>query len=314
MYKALLPYIKIARIDHWFKNVFMLPGVLVAMYLDHNLIGAHLIWPLLLGLLVAGLVASSNYVINEILDAKFDKLHPVKKHRPVPSGQVNLTWGYILWIVLAIVGLSLATLLGKPFFYSALALWVMGCFYNISPIRTKDKPYIDVLSESVNNPLRLLMGWYLTGATLIPPLSLILAYWMIGAFFMALKRYAEYKRIGDKETAANYRASFRHYNSERLMISVVYYVAAFGLFFGIFLIRYRIEFIVAIPFIAGFIAWYMHLAFLEDSPVQYPEKLYKERGFVLYALLCAAVMVGLLLVDMPVLHDLFSMTNSITAQ
>ena len=46
--------------------------------------------------LAAGLVASSNYVLNEILDAKYDRLHPVKKNRPVPSGDIiiaSIHWG-----------------------------------------------------------------------------------------------------------------------------------------------------------------------------------------------------------------------------
>ena len=36
----------------------------------------------------------------------------------------------------------------------------MGCLYNIPPIRTKDHAYVDVLSESINNPIRFLVGWY----------------------------------------------------------------------------------------------------------------------------------------------------------
>ena len=42
---------------------------------------------------------------------------------------------------------------------TAAALWIMGCLYNFSPVRTKDVPYLDVLTESINNPLRLLLGW-----------------------------------------------------------------------------------------------------------------------------------------------------------
>jgi decaprenyl-phosphate phosphoribosyltransferase len=308
MLEKLIPYLKIARFDHWFKNVFMLPGILVAIYIDPSLIRVELYWPVLAGFLAAGLVASSNYVLNEILDAEFDRLHPVKKNRPVPSGNVNISWAYLEWLCFGAAGLILAYSLGSPFFISALALSVMGCLYNVPPVRTKDKAYLDVLSESINNPLRLMLGWYLTGITLWPPLSLIFAYWMIGAFFMALKRYAEFRRIGDPVIAANYRASFKHYNDERLMISAMYYVATFGLFFGIFLIRYRVEFILGIPLIAGFIAWYMHLAFLKDSPVQYPEKLYREHGFVAYAIFCAGTMLVLLFWDIPYLDVLFSKT------
>ena len=302
------PYVRIARFDHWFKNVFVLPGVLVALYLDHTVIGWALLPKVLLALLAVGFVASSNYVLNEVLDAEKDRLHPVKCNRPVPSGEVNIAVAYAQWIALGVLGLGLALPLGGPFLYSALALWVMGCVYNIPPLRSKEKPYIDVLSESVNNPLRLLMGWYATGTTLMPPVSLVMAYWMVGAFFMAVKRLAEYRKIGHAETAAAYRSSFGHYDEERLMISILYYVAAFGLFFGIFLIRYRLEFILSVPFIAGFIAWYMHLGFMTDSPAQYPERLYRERGFLAYTVLCVVILLALLYVDVPPLYDLFAPT------
>ena len=75
------------------------------------------------------------------------------------------------------------------------------------------------------------------------------------------------------------------------------------------LIRYRIEFILLIPFIAGFIAWYLHLTYLEDSPVQYPEQLYKQRGFVAYSMLCGVVALLLLLWDLPFLAEFFSKTT-----
>ena len=62
----------------------------------------------------------------------------------------------------------------------------MGTFYNMPPIRTKELPYIDVLTESINNPIRLLLGWFALVDNRIPPASLLIAYWALGAFFMAL--------------------------------------------------------------------------------------------------------------------------------
>ena len=181
-----MPYIQITRFDHWFKNIFMLPGVIVALYAQANLLSLTSCWRVGLGFLAAGIVASSNYILNELLDAKFDALHPVKKFRPIPSGLVNKQVAVIQWIVFALVGLGCAAFLGRDFFYVALSLWIMGCVYNIPPIRSKDKPYFDVLSESVNNPVRLMLGWYATGTTTLPPVSLLLPYWMVGAFLWRL--------------------------------------------------------------------------------------------------------------------------------
>lgn len=306
----LSPYLKIARFDHWFKNVFMLPGFAVAYYAHPELLGISIIWKTLVALLAAGCVASSNYVINELLDAPYDALHPVKKNRPIPSGLVERRWALLEWIGFAILGLGLALFLGQRFFWVAVTLWLMGCIYNIPPVRSKDKPYVDVLTESINNPLRLLMGWYATGILVFPPMSLLIAYWMVGAFFMAVKRFAEYRRIGDPLISAEYRRSFKHYNEARLMVSIIYYAVCFGLFFGIFLMRYKMEMILSTPLIAGFIAWYIHLGLLDNSPTQYPELLYKQRGFTLYCLFCGMIMQLLLFANFPWLYELFESTVS----
>lgn len=284
----------------------MLSGVVFAIYDAPQLASWDLLLPVMLGLVATCLVASSNYTLNEILDASTDALHPVKKTRPIPLGQVSVPIAYVQWIVLAVFGLGLALIVNLPFFLCALAFWVMGLLYNVPPIRLKQIPYVDVLSESVNNPIRLLLGWFTVNAEYPPTLSLLLAYWMIGAFFMAVKRYAEYRRIGDSEQAALYRKSFSHYSEYRLLLSIIYYAAAFALFFGIFLARYRLELILTVPLIAGFISLYMKIGFLEDSPAQYPERLYKHNSFVLYSVLCVGVILLLLFVDLPIIHQIFA--------
>ncbi len=307
---SLTPYLQIARFDHWFKNIFMLPGVVVALYAQQDLLSWQVGLRILLALLATGIIASSNYILNELLDAKYDALHPVKKSRPIPSGLVYKPIAFVQWILFAIAGLGCAAYLGRNFFYVGLSLWIMGCIYNIPPVRSKDKPYFDVLSESVNNPIRLMLGWYATGITILPPVSLLLAYWMVGAFFMAIKRLAEFRMIASPTVSASYRRSFAYYNEERLLKSIIYYATAFGLFFGIFLIRYRMELILSIPLIAGFMTWYIHLGFLDNSPAQYPERLYKERGFVIYCLLCSSVLLLLLFLPIPLLYQVFQASFS----
>ncbi|WP_456433715.1 UbiA prenyltransferase family protein [Thermosulfuriphilus sp.] len=298
-------YVAIARPDHWFKNGFMLLGVLLAFFIEPGL--AHGAWYLKLFLAVVAtcLVASSNYVINEILDAPKDALHPTKKYRPIPSGRVLLPVAYIEWLTLAIIGLGIAYLINVPFFLSALGLWISGLAYNIPPIRTKDIPYVDVLTESINNPLRLFLGWFALIPHKVPPLSLIISYWMAGAFFMATKRFAEYRMIDDREVAGNYRASFRYYTEERLLLSIFYYAVACAFFFGIFIIRYHLELILVAPLFAGFFAYYLKIGFRPNSPAQRPEHLYKEVGLMVYLAVCLVSFVFLLFTRIPVLYKIF---------
>ena len=59
----LLDYIKIARPNHWFKHVFIVPGIVLAYILiDHADLS---VYKILLGFISACLLASPNYVINE---------------------------------------------------------------------------------------------------------------------------------------------------------------------------------------------------------------------------------------------------------
>jgi 4-hydroxybenzoate polyprenyltransferase len=255
------------------------------------------------------LIASSNYVINEVLDAPFDLHHPIKKDRPVPSGLVNIKIAYVQWIVLMIIGLGLGALVSVPLVLSLAGLWIAGCAYNIPPMRTKDVPYLDVLTESINNPLRMLVGWYIVPNSPTPPISLLISYWMIGCFFMGLKRFAEYRDMADRrEEQIRYRKSFAVYNEQRLLVSIMFYAASAMLFFGAFVQRYRIELILSFPLVALIMAIYFKLAFQSSSPVEHPEKLYKERGLMAAVVSCSALMVLLLFVNIPALVDMFPMS------
>lgn len=305
------PYVQIARPDHWFKNVFMLAGVvLAAFYVADPAAVAGSAVPVLLGLAATCLVASSNYVINEVLDAPTDRLHPEKRNRPVPSGRVSIPLAYAEWLALAAVGLAGAWLVNEAFFASAAALWVMGLVYNVRPVRSKELPYVDVLSESVNNPLRLLLGWFALLPPLVPPVSLLVAYWMSGAFFMASKRLAEYRAIGDPEVAAGYRKSFAYYDESRLLVSMFFYACFAALMLGIFVIRYKLELILWLPLVAGFFGYFLQLTLQDASPVQSPERLYRERGFMSYLALCAVCFFTLMFVEIPALYELFNVEPS----
>jgi decaprenyl-phosphate phosphoribosyltransferase len=302
----LLGHFEICRLDHWIKNIFILPGLLIAISIYPQSLSWSLLPPVFFGFLSAGLIASSNYVINEILDAPFDALHPTKRLRPTPAGRVNVRWGYIQWIILMLAGLYLASLVSQALVYVLLWLWVMGCIYNIPPLRAKDVPYVDVLVESINNPIRLLIGWYIVSPPFQMPASLLIAYWMIGAYLMAIKRFAEMRDISKNISAKQYRKSFGYYTEQNLLVSIMFYAAAAMLFFGAFIMRYRLELILSFPLIAFIMAMYLNLAFKEDGSAQAPEKLWKEVPLMLASFLCLLLMVFLMNFSLPAFTGFFS--------
>jgi 4-hydroxybenzoate polyprenyltransferase len=301
-------HLEIARPDHWFKNVFVIPGIVVAIGTIPVVDGRALVMRTLVGALAICTIASSYYTLNELLDAPYDRLHPTKHTRPVPAGEVNVAIGYAQWLVLFLVGMAIAWTV-SPFFTATLGmLWVMACLYNIPPIRTKDKPILDVVSEAVNNPLRMMAGWFIVTSETLPPVSLLLSYWMIGCYFMALKRFAEFRNIDDPARAAAYRKSFAWYTADRLIVSVMFYAAASMLFFGAFCMRYRMELILAFPMVALVMAMYLRVALRPHSAAQQPERLYRERGLMAAVVGTTVLMVALLYVDLPAMHRFFMPT------
>jgi len=208
----IVSYLKIARPDHWFKNIFMVPGLLYASVIN-DFFSIDSIFKFLIALISTCLIASANYVINEWLDSEFDKFHPIKKDRPSVSGNLNYKFVYLEYFVLSTIGLIIASRLGNVFLIISIWFLLMGLIYNVKPLRTKDLPYLDVLTESVNNPIRFLLGWFsVIEVDHVIPISIIIGYWMAGAFLMGIKRFAEYRSIG-KSSAELYRLSFKYFST-----------------------------------------------------------------------------------------------------
>ena len=305
--KTFRAHVAIARLDHSIKNLFVLPGIVIPLSVRPELLKWNLVERIVAGMIATTLIACSNYVINEVLDAPFDRLHPKKKGRPAALGLVNVPLAYVQWIAMMVAGLWIGTTISIPFTVTAAVLWIMGCIYNIRPVRTKDVVYLDVITESINNPLRLLLGWFIVTSALIPPLSLLLSYWALGCYFMALKRYSELRSVQHR-VAASYRESFKHYTERKLLVSVTFYASAAMLFFGAFSMRYRMELMLAFPFIGYLMAAYFNLAYEEDSAAQNPEKLYKHPWLMGGVIVTVAVMAYLLLHPLPMFTRILAPT------
>ncbi|MBC8389138.1 MAG: UbiA family prenyltransferase [Actinobacteria bacterium] len=247
---------------------------------------------ILIALLCTCLASSANYGINELIDSEFDKHHPVKKKRPIPSGKISkkkvFAGSLLLGVITAVISFFFLPI---EAFFAILSLMVMGFLYNVRPFRTKELTYIDVISESINNPIRFVIGWYAMQMIFFPPVSFIISFWAFGAFLMACKRLAEYRFINDPQKAAKYRKSFKYYTEENLIVSIIGYISLVSFSLAIICIKYSISVILAAPvFITSFI-WYFKLTLKKDSPAKEPEKLLKQKEFYFFTILTMIVMI-----------------------
>ena len=290
-------YLRIARFDHWIKQLFILPGVWLAWVMTEGNSNSFL--NILLGLVVTSLAASANYVINEWLDAEFDKYHPVKKNRPAVTEGLNAGIVYTEYFCFLVASLIVAFFINRPAFITIAILLLMGILYNVKPIRTKDIPYLDVLSESVNNALRFAIGWFCITPAFYPPISFVMGYWMTGAFLMASKRFAEYRMIGNPAQAKLYRKSFGMYTENKLLLSAIFYGFLAVFFCGVFLVKYRIELLLIIPAICGLFCYYLSICYKPYSAAQRPEKLFREKGLMLYVVVLVVLFFALYYIRIP---------------
>jgi 4-hydroxybenzoate polyprenyltransferase len=307
----LADYLAIARPDHWIKHVLIVPGVVFAVIMsgaapvDYTALAERL----LICLLVAMALSSANYTINEWLDAPFDAMHPTKRSRPAVQTAMQPAIVFAQYIVLTSVGMLAAHALGFSFSVVAAVFAVFGVIYNVRPIRAKDRAFLDVIVESLNNPLRFLFGWFAVTPLVAPPVSILLAYWCGGAFLMAAKRVSEHRAIveaGGTATLAAYRPSFAVYTQSSLVTSCLVYAQGFAFMMAIFLLKYRIEYLVVVPLLMALFAAYMRLALTPDSAAARPEELMRQPAMLFGAALTMALFGVFTFVDLPWLAALTS--------
>lgn len=117
--------IRLMRVRQWWKNVFLLvPFVFSSSFLDigafENAVAAFVLF---------SLAASGVYIINDIGDRAADRLHPIKKERPLARGSISV--GQAWFFALLFLGVSFAGsyVLAPRFFFVVAAYAALNFFY-----------------------------------------------------------------------------------------------------------------------------------------------------------------------------------------
>ena len=299
-------YVAIMRLGHATRHVFILPGIVLALLLRPPR-GGVAAWPIVAGFAVALLIASANYAINEWLDRKTDAHHPQKSARAAVRLEMPGALVFLQWALLVAGGCAIAASASRAMLVIACAFAAQGIVYNVRPLRLKDIPYVDVLAESINNPLRLMIGWAMIDPTTLPPSSILFAYWFGGAFLMATKRLSEYRTMagaGGRERLARYRRSFARYDETNLAATSLIWAMFSVTMLAIFFLKYRIEYIFVLPPTILLFGRYLALAMRPGGTAQAPERLFAEPSLVWIVVVIVVVFGVCTVVDMPALEPL----------
>lgn len=279
----LVDLIKISRLDHWPKQIFMFPGFIFFFYTANININSNIIFLIFFSILCTSLIASSNYVINEYLDSNYDKHHPLKKKRVLVFKKIKLIEILTFYIFLITISFLVSLFLFNKYFMITLILFViMGIIYNVKPFRSKDLRVIDILTESVNNPIRFILAYTALGGSFDINLYVLLCYWSGGAFLMTCKRYAEKKFLKNKIDIIKYRPSIAKYNLDHLLFLIFIFAIFSEIFLFIFLLQINtINPYFSLYFIFLFI-FYFFFSTNKKGLAQTPEKMFFNLNFNIF--------------------------------
>lgn len=201
-----LPLLLSARPAQWVKNLvlplpFLFGGALATM---HG-------WTLAAGgFLVFCAIASSIYLVNDVVDRERDRAHPVKRKRPLASGRLKVRSAVAAAAVLGAGGLAAAFLLAPPFGRWCLLYALLMTAYSLF---LKRVPFVEALIVAAGMPLRALAGAALAG--LAPSFFLMGCAYLLALFLVVGKRQWELQYAGGA-SSSEHRSVLAAYRAEGL--------------------------------------------------------------------------------------------------
>ena len=169
------------RPRQWTKNLLVFAAPLFAFTVNAD------IWLAASGSLVAFcLISSSIYLLNDSLDVEADKLHPLKRYRPIAAGQVSVPLALTTSALLAVISLTLAAAISAPLVGVILAYGSIQVGYCL---HLKREPLLDLFCIAAGFLLRAMAGGVAAGLALSP--WFLLTVGLLALFLAVEKRKAE---------------------------------------------------------------------------------------------------------------------------
>ncbi len=287
-------YLRALRLERWPRSAVIVLGSAAFFFLHRDFLQPQSSWEaafiLTLAFFLTWAISTANYIVNEIVDAPYDVHHPAKRHRPLIQGEIEKAPFILLGIGMTAAALALAVaFFNRAFVLSLLALLAAGFIYNVKPLRTKDIPFLDAISESANNPIRFLIGWYaFAPPEYFPPLSLLLAWWSFGNFLMTAKRLSEFRLLQDK--AADYRLSHKRYSRNLLLFGMAASAAVFLASFLVFILSMRLHrLLIILPLLLFYLYLFFRKTLQERDVMEEPESLLRNPLIALLTLVLAVL-------------------------
>jgi 4-hydroxybenzoate polyprenyltransferase len=194
--KNIKVFARAMRVNQWIKNLL----VFTAVIFSGKLFDLWVVGQAIIAFGIFCLLSSTSYLLNDIIDYPYDKKHPVKRYRPIASGEISMQQATFTVFILTVVSLLLSLLFSVNFFFLALVFILLHFFYSLY---LKKFPTVDIFAISLSFILRAIGGEVVTGYHI--PIWLLLTIFFISLFMATVKRHAELITHGRETRESLYR-------------------------------------------------------------------------------------------------------------
>ncbi|MBX2945173.1 MAG: UbiA prenyltransferase family protein [Cyclobacteriaceae bacterium] len=173
------PIIHLIRPTHWIKNLFLL----IPTFFAGSIFQVERLEIIILGIIAFSLIASAVYILNDLKDIEVDRIHPLKKDRPLASRAVSRSTATVLLVIFTASGLLLSYLLNPVFLILLSCYLVLNIAYSFG---LKNIPIVDLFIVSLGFLIRIYSGGVLSGVEVSHWLSIMVL--LLSLFLVLAKR------------------------------------------------------------------------------------------------------------------------------
>lgn len=277
---------KSLRPKQWYKNLLIFVGIIFSF----NILNFQMWSNVIVAFAIFCMLSGSEYIINDIFDVEKDRQHPVKRKRPIASGELKISQALVFSFTLISVALFGAYLMNQKFFGISVLFLLSTLTYSIW---LKHVILVDALMISTNFVIRAVAGCLAVDVSISP--WLIVCTFLLALFLAFGKRRHELVLLGG--SAERHRKILAEYSVELLEQLVSIVAGALIISYSMYTFMSGNSYMMlTIPFVIYGLFRYLFLVHTKNIGGE-PEMIFKDKGMVIsmaiWIILCVAILYGI---------------------
>lgn len=252
---------RLLRIDNWIKNLL----ILLPCFFAKKITNYSILIDVIIAAIIFSLLASSVYIINDLIDAPKDRNYPSKKNRPIAAKTISVRNAIIILVIVILVTSGLSWIYLNRGEILLLGFYLL--FNLLYSLFLKNILIIDFFAIPIFFEIRLFYGGFVS--------EVVLSHWLILIVFFFATLIAIGKRRDDililESTKANTRNTAKYYTIQFLDAMVLITSSLLVFIYIIYSIsdwvcqNYSHYFFLSDLFVVMCLSKYLHSVFVENK-------------------------------------------------